>query len=566
MEQIATTPAVTAKPAPATAPKPVPASAATKSIPAIQKAHGPSLNTSMLEAKLSDAKKSTPSTATPNQLGVLANIIKSNAKQPGAKPTTNNGSSVGQSPKLTETGPSGIALKGSAQAAIVNAAAKANGTLTGASGKPMSVLRSAALASLKAQLHPKAPDAKAAAKPPVATQVTKAANNQGPVKQGKQATTPHGSPNPNNKQAAAKSPAGTGSDNLANIKILTFEEIMAQKRAKKEAEKAAAAASTQSPKRPQTPIASPVSTPKTTPPQTVATLEKTDTTVEASNAYLKPAGSGSPKAATAVGGILASTTNRPAGTLKANVTTDKTLVSKLVTAATPVANRNVTERKMPFVNNTAASAAAPAAASAPAIGNSHIGIKRSREPSDQALPLAKKPAVQVSSVAKVATVVESAQTPIITSTPPLEKPQNSSIGVDAAAPPIIETANGSSPVGVKRPRELSDEAGPLVKKPAVQASAAVVPPMVKSEQAQTITSTPPMKQLPKQSVQAEEAVNQPNQSIEKKESTVNGSGNNDDELAEFEAEFGDLDDLDNGDIKDFDEESILKELEELENV
>lgn len=561
MEQFATTPAVTAKPVPATAPKPVPATAATKSIPGIQKAHSPSLNTSMLEAKLSDAKKSTPSAATPNQLGVLANIIKSNAKQPGAKPTTNNGSSVGQSPKLTETGPSGIALKGSAQAAIVNAA-KANDTLTGASGKPMSALRSAALASLKAQIHPKAPDAKAAAKLPVATQVTKAANNQGQVKQGKQATTPHGSPNPNNKQAAAKSPAGTGSDNLANIKILTFEEIMAQKRAKKEAEKAAAAASTQSPKRPQTPIASPVGTPKTTPPQTVATLEKTDTTVEASNAYLKPAGSGSPKAATAVGGSLASTTYRPAGTLKANVTTDKAPVSKLVTAATPVPNRNVTERKMPFVNNTAASAAA----SAPAIGNSHIGIKRSRESSDQALPLTKKPAVQVSSVAKVATVVESAQTPIITSTPPSEKPQNSSIGVDTVAPPITETANGSSSIGVKRPLELSDEAAPLAKKPAVQASAAVVPSVVKSEQAQIITSTPPMEQSRKQSVQAEEAINQPNQSIEKKESTVNGSGNDDDELADFEAEFGDLDDLDNGDMKDFDEESILKELEELENV
>ena len=75
-----------------------------------------------------------------------------------------------------------------------------------------------------------------------------------------------------------------------------------------------------------------------------------------------------------------------------------------------------------------------------------------------------------------------------------------------------------------------------------------------------------MEQLRKQSVQAEEVINQPNQSIEKKESTDNGSGNDDDELADFEAEFGDLDELDNGDIKDFDEESILKELEELENV
>jgi len=447
-------------------------------VPAVNKTVTPSLNTSLLEEKLNSVKKSTPADAVSSHIGLNVN-----ARTPEAKPAIAiKHPGAAQSPKAAETG-LGIQLKGSAAKLAVASAAKANATLANA-GKPMSSLRAAALASLKPGMaNAKSPDAKPAVKrgesPAAAIKPTnQQVKGPGAVKQ----PTPHGSPNLNNKQAAAnktnaKSPAGTGNGGLDNIKILTFEEIMAQKRAKKEAEQAAAAATeipkTRAlPKRAQTPTAKPAS-PATAPK---LTTEKQNTISPTSAAAPEPS---QPKSVPAAVSSSANSTS-----------SDKPPVAKANKApvAKPVEPNPVEVTPKPL----------------------------------QVKPTEPTPAKAVPS--------EPGLTDVNNNTP----------------------ANGSNHIGVKRPAEPSELGQPTAKKPAGEQLSV-------SESISKVSNTPPAPAPQKRPLEAEEVLSNKKPALEKKESTF-------DELAQFEAEFGELDDLEAGDIKDFDEESIMKELEELENV
>jgi hypothetical protein len=149
-------------------------------------------------------------------------------------------------------------------------------------------------------------------------------------------------------------------------------------------------------------------------------------------------------------------------------------------------------------------------------------------------------------------------------------------------PPVNNIhSNGNSQIGIKRPAEPNPLAvQPPMKKAAGEqlskniAMSQKTTPVVKptpSPAAPKInmptTSTPPaeISVLPPASQKRpldidEEIKSNKKQAVETTSTVVD----EEDELAQFEAEFGELDGLEGGDMKDFDEESIMKELEELE--
>jgi hypothetical protein len=512
-------------------------------VPVAKKPVGPTLNTAMLEAKLSNAKKSTTGDSVPNKLSPAGNGIRSNVKPQEtmtpvsiptmAKATTANAPAQGQ----------GIALKGTAKLALANAVqSNANGTAT---GKPMSTLRAAALASVKGNPNGAAKVAKGkpvaataatttATKPTmtagkqavvqtsvhpntkqVAAQGSPDANNKQaskpghpakPVVANKQATAQtsvnlnnkqpaaQGSPNSNNKQAVKKpnaklSPAGTD-DGLQKIKILTFEEIMAQKRAKKVAEQATA--STGSPK------------------------------------------TGSPRPIPA----------RPAPAVKAPTPP----------VAKPVANpTTVTVEKM---------------ATTPPVTQVDSSNKANQKPESVAPPVSKAPpghsSIQAAAVPSPATAI----------------PVKAAVAPQATTPkPPVNNihSNGNSQIGIKRPAEPNS---PVVQPPMKKLAGESLSNKVKAQQTPAVkptpsppahivnkntTATPPAElSAPPMSRKRPLDIEEEVQGTKKQAVDVTRTVDEDDELAQFEAEFGELDGLEGGDMKDFDEESIMKELEELE--
>ncbi|KAH8549178.1 hypothetical protein BGW37DRAFT_123764 [Umbelopsis sp. PMI_123] len=507
--------------------------------PMPKKSAGPTLNTAMLEAKLSNAKKSTIGGSAPNNLVTVGNGLASHSKtldgktpapiptsQP--KPATTNIPAPGQ----------GISLKGTAKLALANAA-KANANVA-TGGKPMSALRAAALASVKSNTNgpAKAVEAKLGAKrgdSPAAATIKQAVTQGSPNPNNKQAakqavkqtipakqtvTSKQGaaqvSPNSNNKQAAAqsspnlnnkqtakktnvKSPAGT-EGGLDNIKILTFEEIMAQKRAKKEAEQASASTGADNSK---------TRSPRSIPPRPATPVKQSTPPVPAS----KPA----------ITTIVERMGNTPQ-LESANKANQKS------------------ESVLPSANN-----AQP--------GNP--GIQAAAVPTVAPAPV--QPIVSPDSIQPVVSPA-----PI----PPVISPATTT-----TKPPVNNThSNGNSQIGTKRTAEPSNEnIQPPMKKPAVEQVSKKAVGEETSVQKPTVSSNKPPSTPPSQAEgpatvtsqkrgldASEEAVSNKKQAVEKTDIDA------DDELAQFEAEFGELDDLEGGDIKDFDEESIMKELKELE--
>jgi hypothetical protein len=476
---------------------------------AAKQAIGPTLNTSMLEAKLSSVRKSTD--ATPSTLSSISQALKQPASSPQVKgtPTPHQVNSL-QAIKVARVNTAGqnqgLSVKGAAKQVVGNATKVSENV---AAARPMSALRTAALASLKPGhvTNGNGPETKLIAKRGESP-APNTADNQGQVKPtaaAKQA----GSPNLNNKPAApnkvaAKTPAGTG-DGLDNIKILTFEEIMAQKRAKKEAEQAAAAAETPKMRSPRTPITATVS-PKSK-PNSPQLGSKPSTTNTAAVASPKPNSPQLPNSNPAVELKDTITASKPAvGQGSYNTSQNSPAVVKTTPAS--IANSVSDQKEMPALSSEAITAKQPATTNtptttvnSPANRNSLVGIKRPLEPTEQTMPVAKK-------IASEELKLSAPRQVVATSTTTKSSPSAAVTTTPVAVP---EEKN------LKRPLETERSASSNKKR-----------------------------------------------AIEIKEAKLDGDDN--DELAQFEAEFGDLEDLEGGDIKDFDEETLMKELEELEDI
>ncbi|KAI9285130.1 hypothetical protein BC943DRAFT_324555 [Umbelopsis sp. AD052] len=491
--------------------------------PIAKKPVGPTLNTAMLEAKLSTAKKTTAGDSVPNKLTPAGNGLRSNVKPQATIPAV----PIPMNQAKATTPAQGIALKGTAKLSLANAVkSNANGTAT---GKPMSALRAAALASVKGNPSAKiaepvakrggpttpvtvgkqaavptlvntkpvapaqgSPNNKQAGKPGLPAKPVVVANKQATAPAANKQPAAQGSPNLNNKQATKKpnaktSPAGTD-DGLQNIKILTFEEIMAQKRAKKVAEQATASPKTGSPrpavKAPPKPIATTVEKTTTTPPVTqVDALNKANQKPEP----VAPSVSRAPP-------------SHP------SITTAAAVVPSPVAPVKAVVPQATTPK--PSVHSN---------------GNSQIGVKRPAE-SNPVQPPAKKVAAG-------------------------EQLSNQKVIAPAAKPIPKVIAPTAKPI----PKVIAPTAKPIPK--VIAPIAKPTPPAVKNT-----TSAPPPAQVPA----APTSQKRPLDIEEEAKSNKKQAVDEDDELAQFEAEFGDLEELEGGDIKDFDEESIMKELEELE--
>lgn len=515
----------------------------------------PSLNTSMLEAKLNNAKKIVPHG--PNAtLNALGNALRPSVKATPALP----GSAKIPVPKAAAAAPvkTGSTPNASANLSAKLALANANKTSQATTNtvKPASALRAAALASAKA--GNKVIETKSTPTP---------ASKPAGIQQAQQAKGPAGkqpaSPVASNKQATNKAgaaAAAAGGGTLDNIKILTFEEIMAQKRAKKEAEKAAATKSPTPPQRPQA-LANKAppsgGSPKPQPANVAKAAAIAKPVVEKANTPSPtPTAPVASTPAVAPGSI--NTIKKSANGKAVNVAGQTS--TQPATSTNNTSTGQVKKPNQPKVNPQIATSQAKAAAniSSPVNNTAHSGTKRPAEGNNQAMPAAKKVAgeeLKTSPKPPVSKAVSKPATAMV-ATPQAKAP--------AAVTPKVPTINKQvtteatakvtavpEKVTTKRPLEADEPISN--KKPAMEKPAMVQP----------TSQQPPATAKPAASEKsAIEKPLVPTESIQKKQEP---SFDADDELAQFEAEFGgDLGELEGGDIQDFDEDSLMKELEELE--